>query len=377
MAKGRRVITLGGSAAVGGSSTIDSSPIDTGENNTTYAVSESGVTTLATPTATSNAESAPMTNVQHTTNTQELPPHADDQSNREEMDSLIARRGEYNNLIREYGRASIAGEASLLNLAETLVDGAVEGVFAITDKVDDATAAYELFRQPNKGRKGATLRVDTQSESSFKSNVKKLEWFIKLGQYRGAQGKQFFNASKDVYTGMMTDPQERQGIKLKAAYEAVLHLVRQQLMKGEQAPFMSAEEMKKALRKDEPSTKDGIDLLAEGYMALKKAYEGRQADEKRKLDAREPIKDDRLKGVIDDLYSFVRAIDSENPGQDIRRSFDETVLPKKRGKKAPGNGAASAPGVPGAQAIRADELPDAEDEGQENFGEEPDQQYAE
>lgn len=264
--------------------------------------------------------------------------------------------------IRNLGIKAIDGENSLINLAETLVDGAMENVFTSDSgrKVkSDAVIAYETFRNPNAGRKNAPQRIETQSPTSFQSNAKKLENFIKLGQHYRAKGKKFFNDARDVHEAMMRDEQERKSIKLKAVYEAVLHLVRQQLKRGDAttAPIMSADEMRKALRKDESEPKTAIDLLADGYIAMKKAYEGGKADLTRGIDEREAIKDPRLKGIMDDLYSFVRDLDAANPGMDIRKDFDEAVLPKKRAKKddATSQGAQSAPGAPGTTPIAGGE----------------------
>lgn len=276
------------------------------------------------------------------------------------LNEIEKRRESLLRQIRDYGLKAIDGENSLINLAETLVDGAVENVFTSDSgrKVkSDAVIAYETFRNPNAGRKNAPQRVETQSPTSFQSNAKKLDNFIKLGQHYRAKGKKFFNDARDVHDKMMRDEQERKSIKLKAVYEAVLHLVRQQLKRGDAttAPIMTQDEMRAALRKDETEPKTAIDLLADGYIALKKAHEGGKADLTRGIEEREAIKDPRLKQVMDDLYSFVRDLDAANPGMDIRKSFDEQVLPKKRAKKddTPATtGAISAPGVPGATPIR-------------------------
>lgn len=273
------------------------------------------------------------------------------------LNEIEKRRETLLKQIRDYGNAALQGENSLINLAETLVDGAVENVFTTDSgrKVkSDAVIAYETFRNPNAGRKNAPQRIETQSPTSFQSNAKKLDNFIKLGQHYRAKGKKFFNDAKDVHEAMMRDEQERKSIKLKATYEAVLHLVRQQLKRGDAttAPIMTSDEMRTSLRKDEPDAKTGIDLLADAYIAMKKAHEGGKADLTRGIEEREAIKDPRLKQVMDDLYAFVRDLDAANPGMDIRKSFDEQVLPKKKKKDdTTSTGAASPPGVPGGQAI--------------------------
>jgi hypothetical protein len=275
------------------------------------------------------------------------------------LNEIEKRREALLKQIREYGNAALQGENSLINLAETLVDGAVENVFT-TDSArkvkSDAVIAYETFRNPNVGRKNAPQRVETQSPTSFQSNAKKLDNFIKLGQHYRAKGKKFFNDARDVHDAMMRDEQERKSIKLKAVYEAVLHLVRQQLKRGDAttAPIMTADEMREALRKDESAPTTAIDLLADAYIAMKKAYEGGKADLTRGIEEREALKDPTLKQVMDDLYQFVRNLDAANPGMDIRKSFDEQVLPKVRKKKdETPQGATSAPGVPGGQAVPA------------------------
>jgi hypothetical protein len=286
------------------------------------------------------------------------------------LNEIEKRREALLKQIREYGNAALQGENSLINLAETLVDGAVENVFTTDSgrKVkSDAVIAYETFRNPNAGRKNAPQRVETQSATSFQSNAKKLDNFIKLGQHYRAKGKKFFNDARDVHDAMMRDEQERKSIKLKAVYEAVLHLVRQQLKRGDAttAPIMTADEMRAALRKDESEPKTAIDLLADAYIAMKKAYEGGKADLTRGIDEREALKDPTLKGVMDSLYAFVRDLDAANPGMDIRKSFDEQVLPKRTKKKDDAtaqNVATSAPGIPGGPLVRDTSASDVLDE---------------
>lgn len=296
------------------------------------------------------------------------------------LNAIEVRRDALLKEIRKYGEQALLGENSLINLAETLVDGAVENVFTSDSgrKVkSDAVIAYETFRNPNAGKKNAQQRIETQSPTSFQSNAKKLDNFIKLGQHYRAKGKKFFNDARDVYSSMMKDEQERKSIKLKAEYEAVLHLVRQQLKRGDAttAPIMSDDEMRVALRKEESEAKTAIDLLADAYISMKKAYEGGKADLTRGIEEREALKDEALKTVMDDLYKFVRDLDASNPGMDIRKTFDEAVLPKKRTKKD--NGAAdntaaqlpSTPGIPGGVAVRQEGEGETLDEGFDETGE--------
>lgn len=296
-----------------------------------------------------NTNMANATTVNQDANVEDLP-EDQDESNIQDR-SVDELRDEAFEKVRTLGRNAILGEASLINLAETLVDGAMLGVFIIKPPQNDAKNAYEEFRNPDKNtrRQNAVKRIDTQSESSFNSNVKKLEWFINLGHAfkQDGQAKQLFNRAKDVHASMLADEQERKNLKLRAQYEAVLHVIRGFMMKqdaktGRFPPFPSDTEMREMLRKDSPDHKDAIDALADALNALKRAEKGKEPNEKTADPGFPALKDALLTSAMKDITDLVEKLDNMFQGTGVKHRFTLATTPKKRPKKGEGNGAPAA-----------------------------------
>ena len=303
---------------------------------------------------TSNAPTSNAPNGDEDTGPDEADVPAGQKTNKVAMD-----KGKYFDEARKLGDTKIKGDNSLFSLAELALNGGRAGVLVVAreNADNDAYKLYERFYNPNTGLKKAKWAERVENGDSLASNVKKVEWFIKLGGTFRDDGYKFFHQAHGVYKSMMADDQTRKSMKYTAAYEAVLSIVRPFMMDVEKAmkankPVPTAadmpdeEKIRGDLLKPEKGSKDAMAILAEAYKMIHNAYEGKAADGKlRKVDL-VGIKDDRLT----DALQLIRDVAADQ-GPEVEKEFITATSEKpKKAKKA--NGEASANGEEG-------ELPDA------------------
>ena len=255
---------------------------------------------------------------------------------------VAIERGKLYDKARTLGDTNIRGESSLLGLAELALEGGDTGLLDV-DR-GEVEELYKRFRDPNSGLKKARFVSADPNEQSFKSNVGKLEWFTLLGRDFHNDGVQLFNRAHDVYKGMISDDQKRKSLKLTAAYEAVLAVVRGFMMnvakEAKGGVTLTAADMpdnaaiEKSLWKKTPTPDDAIDALADAFNRIDKANEGVAAT--KKAPERLGLKDSRLTDILETL----RDIAKDQGDEDYER-FTKATAPKpvaapkaKKGKKA-------------------------------------------
>ena len=271
---------------------------------------------------------------------------ADKKSNKVAVD-----KGVYFDQARKLGDTKIKGDNSLFSLAELALNGGKAGALVVAkeNSDNDAYKLYERFYNPNTGLKKAKWAERVVNGDSIASNVKKIEWFIKIGRVFGDDGYKFFHRTHDVYRDMMQDEATRKSMKYTAAYEAVLSVLRPFMMDVEKAmtgnkPIPTAADMpdndkvRSDLLKKEKDAKDALALLAEAYKILDKANEGKSADGKLRKQDLVGLKDDRINGPGGILEMIIDI--AKDQGPDAEKQFLDATAPPKvaapKGRKPKG-----------------------------------------
>lgn len=243
---------------------------------------------------------------------------------------IARKKAWYLQKARELGKVNVKGKLSLIALAESCVDGGVEDALKITDAKDGDSDAIDMFARFNHPI-GKPIPA-TDQESSFRTNARKLKWFIKLGNHYGAAGKKFFSDVHELHLRCYGDKSVRESLKYAATYEAVLNVIRNQMMKAEtkpDAPLMNEDEQFQVMLKGEKTDLDAIDYLIDAFKALMAADEGRQENSKKGIAARTGLHSPEVKDLMERIRDFVADL-----GDDEKTRFFEGTSPKKKGKKA-------------------------------------------
>lgn len=279
---------------------------------------------------------------------------------------IVQSKALYWQKARELGDSKIKGENSLMSLAELALEGGREGRLMVDSdpKENDARKLYDAFRNPNAGlRKPRYADPTVLNEASVNSNVKKIEWFIKLGFTFHDDGVKLFNDTRGVYKQLINDGEKRKSMKYTAEYEAVLSIIRTFVMDAEAAEkakqpepdFPELEDIELALlKKEDKKDKTAWEILIDAWKQIDKANEGRAADPKKNLLHRSGLKDDRLFDVLQTLQAVIgdQGLEAET---EFKKQTSPPVKAPKGGKRRKG----TKKGPPGTNAA-ADETTEQE-----------------
>jgi hypothetical protein len=358
MAKGKRTIKLPSPEATQGDNMPETEELnqDTTVNPEDVSQDSEPVELPADPPLPAGIAKGSLASKPATTSSGAASENNEEESPAQQHNKLARQRSQYVEKARELGDAKIKGERSLLALAELALNGGREGLLTVDSdpKENDAKKLYEAFISPNSGLKKPRYSEPERNEASLNSNIKKIEWFIKLGYTFRDDGVRLFNMTHDEYKVMMTSDEVRKSMKYTAAYEAVLSVVRTFMMAAEAAAkarepmpdLPTTENIHNFLLKDEKQPKDAIQLLIDAYKTIDKAQEGD------KEQTRPGLKDDRLEEVLRTLGDVIKG-----QGEEAEKRLKVAITPPvKKAKK--GDGEATDTG----EASKGDEQPSSDAE---------------
>lgn len=240
---------------------------------------------------------------------------------------LVRLRGSYYLRAKQLGATNAQAGLTLIALAESAVDGAIERALAPSDKFEHAMELYSAFQS-------ARAKVAPQTEDTIKNKARQLNWMMRLGSHYQASGKKWFNDMVDLHNNTAASPADLKNMKFPAVYEDIINLTRKQMMAVDEAddnvvvPLMTAAEARQHLFKELAKQKDATALLIAAYKTIDNANEGKKENATKGIPARPGLKSAELIEIMKAIKEFVDA----NMSTDDKAEFFKETMPKKKGR---------------------------------------------
>lgn len=240
---------------------------------------------------------------------------------------LVRLRGSYYLKAKELGATNAQAGLTLIALAESAVDGAIQGALAPSDKFEHAMELYSSFQS-------ARAKVAPQTEDTIKNKARQLNWMMRLGSHYQAGGKKWFNDMVDLHNTVAANAADLKNMKFPAVYEDIINLTRKQMMSVDAAdanvvvPLMTTAEARPLLFKDTPAQKEATDFLIAAYKALDNANEGKKENATKGIAARPGLKSSELVEIMKAIKAFVDG----NMSTEDKADFFKNTMPKKKGR---------------------------------------------
>jgi hypothetical protein len=248
------------------------------------------------------------------------PPEEEEGANKKDpaaVQKLLTRVG-------QLGRDKGAGGKALVELARTLVEGAVMKV--ITE--DDAERFYKRFRTASDK---AAMLPDTKGTvggglpASADVQISKLKAFIRFGNHWPDDAESVMHRATVIHVGLLADEERSKSVKLRSTY-AALNTVAVGHMRGESSTLesvkhgiaMSDEEIEGLFIGEEPKDKTAVDIVKSALDQCYRAAKGKQ--DKDGAWVRDKVDSMYLEEAVQNLRETINELD---PTGSTLQAFDD------------------------------------------------------